>query len=62
MAPEFDLTAVQAAHNRAVNALLGNIPKLKETEACEIVEAMVALIFETMKLYAEGGEDVTYDQ
>lgn len=47
------MTPLELAHARAVEVLLGNIPKLKETDANEIVESITALVFETLKLYAE---------
>ncbi len=53
----FDLRPLDAAHARAVNALLGNIPKLSEDEACEIVESMTALMLETLKHFLPGEDD-----
>jgi hypothetical protein len=44
-----DLTELELAHARAVNSLLGNIPKLRREEACEIVESIVTLMLITIK-------------
>ncbi|MEY4338078.1 MAG: hypothetical protein RL680_973 [Actinomycetota bacterium] len=41
------------AHARTVAALVGNIPKLNQNEACEIVDSLMALVFETLKVYAD---------
>lgn len=48
-----DLRPLEIAHARAVNALMGNIPKLSNDEACEIIESMMAVVFETLKQYAQ---------
>ena len=44
-----DLNELETAHARAVNSLLGNIPKLHREEACEIVESIVTLMLITIK-------------
>ena len=48
-----DLRPLELAHARAVNALMGNIPKLSNDEACEMIEALMAVVFETLKQYAQ---------
>lgn len=52
-----DLRPLEIAHARAVNALMGNIPKLSNDEACEIIESMMAVVFETLKQYAQEEDD-----
>lgn len=52
-----DLKPLEAAHARAVNALQGNIPKLSNDDACEIIEALMAVVFETLKQYAMEEDD-----
>lgn len=52
-----DLKPLEAAHARAVNALVGNIPKLSQDEACEIVESLTAVVLETLKHYLPGEDD-----
>lgn len=54
---DLDLTSLEAAHARAVNSLMGNIPKLTEDEACEIVESITALMLETLKHFLPGEDD-----
>jgi hypothetical protein len=44
-----DLNQLETAHDRAVNSLLGNVPKLHREEACEIVESIVTLVLITIK-------------
>ena len=52
-----DLRPLEVAHARAVNALMGNIPKLSNDEACEMIEALMAVVFETLKQYAQEEAD-----
>lgn len=49
-----DMDSLTAAHRRAVDAVRFNIPKCTEQDADEIVTAIVALVFETMKQYLPG--------
>ena len=49
-----DMDALSAAYKRAVDAVRFNIPKCSEQDADEIVTAIVALVFETMKQYLPG--------
>lgn len=51
------LNPLEAAHARAINSLVGNIPKLSDDEACEIVDSLTALVFETLKHYLPEGDD-----
>lgn len=44
-----DLTPLEAAHARAVVALLNTVPQLYEDEATEIVDSLVALMLETIR-------------
>jgi hypothetical protein len=44
-----DLNELETAHARAVNSLLGTIPKIHREEACEIVESIVTLVLITIK-------------
>ena len=48
-----NLKAIEAARNRAVVAVLNAIPQSIESEAEEIVNSLVDLIFETMKQYLD---------
>jgi sugar (pentulose or hexulose) kinase len=49
-----DMDSLTAAHKRAVDAVRFNIPKCSEQDADEIVTAIVALVFETLKQYLPG--------
>ena len=49
-----DMDSLTAAHRRAVDAVRFNIPKCSEQDADEIVTAIVALVFETLKQYIPG--------
>lgn len=51
------LNPLEAAHARAINSLVGNIPKLSEDEACEIIDSLTALVFETLKHYLPENDD-----
>ena len=48
-----NLRAIEAARDRAVVAVLNAIPQSIESEAEEIVNSLVDLIFETMKQYLD---------
>lgn len=48
-----NLKAIEAARDRAVVAVLNAIPQSIESEAEEIVNSLVDLIFETMKQYLD---------
>ena len=48
---EVSFEALGAAHNRAVVAVLNALNIPHEDEAEEMVDAIVALVFETMKQY-----------
>ena len=48
-----NLKAIEAARNRAVVAVLNAIPQSIESEAEEIVNSLVDLIFETMEQYLD---------
>ncbi len=54
---KLDLHSLELAHARAVSALRGNIPKLSKDDACEIIEALNSLVFETLKQYAQEEDD-----
>ena len=45
------------AHRRAVDAVRFNIEKCTAEDADEIVTAIVALVFETMRQYFPGGNN-----
>lgn len=47
--------SLMQAHRRAVDAVRFNIEKCTAEDADEIVTAIVALVFETMKHYFPGG-------
>ena len=49
-----DMDGLTAAHKRAVDAVLHIIPNCSEQDADEVVTAIVALVFETMKQYLPG--------
>ena len=51
-----ELTKLEAAHARAVVALLNTIPKCSEEEADEIVESFTALILYTIEAFLPEGE------
>lgn len=48
-----NLQAIEAARDRAVVAVLNAIPQSIESEAEEIVNSLVDLVFETMKQYLD---------
>lgn len=54
-----DMDRLTAAHRRAVDALRFHIPKCSEQDADEIVTAIVALVFETLKQYLPGESNAT---
>lgn len=54
-----DMDSLTAAHRRAVDAVRFNIPKCSEQDADEIVTAIVALVFETLKQYLPGESHAT---
>lgn len=56
-----DLTELETAHARAVNSLLGNIPKLRREEACEIVESIITLMLMTIKDQLESDNATKYN-
>lgn len=49
-----NMDSLTAAHHRAIEAVRTNIPKCSEQDADEIVTAIVALVFETLKQYLPG--------
>jgi len=49
-----DIDPLAAAHHRAVQAVRANIPKCSQDDADEMVTAIVALVFETLKQYLPG--------
>jgi len=49
-----DTDEITAAHTRAVDAVRFNIPKCTKEDADEIVTAIVALVFVTLKHYLPG--------
>jgi len=51
-----ELTKLEAAHARAVVALLNTIPSCSEDEADEIVESFTALILYTIEAFLPEGE------
>jgi len=54
---DLNLNSLEAAHVRAINSLVGNIPKLSEDEACEIIDSLTALVFETLRHYLPENDD-----
>jgi hypothetical protein len=56
-----DLNELETAHARAVNSLLGNIPKLRREEACEIVESIITLMLMTIKDQLESDNATKYN-
>jgi alkanesulfonate monooxygenase SsuD/methylene tetrahydromethanopterin reductase-like flavin-dependent oxidoreductase (luciferase family) len=51
-----ELTELEAAHARAVVALLNTIPDATEEEAEEVVESFTALVLYTIKAFLPEGE------
>lgn len=54
-----DMDRLSAAHRRAVDAVRFHIPKCSEQDADEMVTAIVALVFETLRQYLPGESDAT---
>lgn len=46
-----DMEALEAARDKAVVAVLNAVPQSIENEAEQMVEAIVTLVFETLKQY-----------
>lgn len=46
-----NMEALEAARDKAVVAVLNAVPQSRENEAEEMVEAIVTLVFETLKQY-----------
>lgn len=53
---ETPMTDLQAAHDRAVQAILNAMHLASEEEATEVVDSMAALVLETIKAFLPEGE------
>ena len=54
---ENPMTDLQAAHDRAVQAVLNAMHLASEEEATEVVDSMAALVLETIKAFLPEGEE-----